>query len=128
MSLILTGLFFVLVSYTEVLGFIGYKITLDKADAPLNSLAEMMNVGWLKAPISIGAMISFFSLALSCLNSGARILYPMGRLGVFHSSLGASHETNETPHVAVTIMALLMFGVSTDDREPFVRAGSTRYV
>ncbi len=113
MSLILTGLFFVLVSYTEVLGFIGYKITLDKADAPLNSLAEMMNVGWLKAPISIGAMISFFSLALSCLNSGARILYPMGRLGVFHSSLGASHETNETPHVAVTIMALLMFGVST---------------
>ncbi len=96
-SLLLTGLFFVLVSYTEVLGFIGYKVTLDKADAPLNMLAEMMNVGWLKAPISAGAMISFFSLALSCLNSGARILYPMGRLGVFHSSIGSSHETNETP-------------------------------
>lgn len=110
-SLLLTGAFFVLVSYTEVLGFIGYKITLDKADAPLNILAEMMNVGWLKAPISAGAMISFFSLALSCLNSGARILYPMGRLGVFHSSIGASHETNETPHVAATVMALLIFAV-----------------
>ena len=84
-SLLLTGAFFVLVSYTEVLGFIGSKITLDKVDAPLNLLADMMNVGWLKAPISAGAMISFFSLALSCLNSGARILYPMGRLGVFHS-------------------------------------------
>jgi amino acid transporter len=112
-SLLLTGAFFVLVSYTEVLGFIGNKITLDKADAPLNILAEMMNVSWLKAPISAGAMISFFSLALSCLNSGARILYPMGRMGVFHSSVGTSHETNATPHVAVTVMALLIFAVPT---------------
>jgi amino acid transporter len=107
-SLLLTGAFFVLVSYTEVLGFIGYKTTLDKVDAPLNILAELMNVGWLKGPISFGAMISFFSLALSCMNSGARILYPMGKLGVFHRSIGAAHETNETPHVAVTVMAALI--------------------
>jgi amino acid transporter len=108
-SLLLTGAFFVFVSYTEVLGFIGYKTTLDKVDAPLNVLADLMRVGWLKAPISAGAMISFFSLALSCLNSGARVLFPMGRLGVFHSSIGSSHKTNETPHVAVTVMALLIF-------------------
>jgi amino acid transporter len=68
----------------------------------------MMSVGWLKAPISLGAMVSFFSLALSCMNSGARILYPMGRLGVFHSSVGSAHQTNETPHVAVTLMAGLI--------------------
>jgi amino acid transporter len=110
-SLLLTGVFFVIVSYTEVLGFIGYKITLDKAVAPLNILADMMSVGWLKAPISAGAMISFFSLALSCLNSGARILYSMGKHGVFHSSVGSSHPSNGTPHVAVTIMALLIFSV-----------------
>jgi len=67
-----------------------------------------MNVGWLKAPISFGAMVSFFSLALSCMNSGARIMYPMGRLGVLHSSVGSAHETNETPHVAVTLMAVLI--------------------
>ena len=82
-SLLLTGLFFVIVSYTEVLGFIGYKTTLDKVDAPLNILAELVSMPWLKAPISIGAMISFFSLALSCLNSGARILYPMARHEIF---------------------------------------------
>ncbi|HUA33081.1 MAG TPA: APC family permease, partial [Candidatus Binataceae bacterium] len=108
-SLILTGVFFVFVSYTEVIGFIGYKTTLDKIDAPLNVLAELMSVPWLKAPISAGAMISFFSLALSCLNSGARIMYPMGKLGVFHSKVGTVHDTNETPHVAVTVMAGLIF-------------------
>jgi amino acid transporter len=111
-SLLLTGAFFVLVSYTEVLGFIGAKTTLDKADAPLNMLADMMSVGWLKAPVSFGAMISFFSLALSCMNSGARILYPMGQLGVFHKSIGSAHETNETPHVAVTVMAVLILASS----------------
>ena len=107
-SLLLTGAFFILVSYTEVLGFTGYKTTLDKIDAPLNVLSDMMKVGWLKAPISFGAMVSFYSLALSCMNSGARILYPMGKLGVFHSSVGSSHQTNETPHVAVTLMATLI--------------------
>jgi len=111
-SLLLTGAFFILVSYTEVLGFIGYKTTLDKIDAPLNLLSDMMKVGWLKAPISFGAMVSFYSLALSCTNSGARILYPMGKLGVFHSAVGSSHETNETPHVAVTLMAVLILVAS----------------
>jgi amino acid transporter len=107
-SLLLTGAFFILVSYTEVLGFTGYKTSLDKIDAPLNVLSDMMKVGWLKAPISFGAMVSFYSLALSCMNSGARILYPMGKLGVFHSSVGSSHLTNGTPHVAVTLMATLI--------------------
>jgi amino acid transporter len=108
-SLLLTGLFFVIVAYTEVLGFIGYRTTLDKVDAPLNVLAELVSMPWLKAPVSIGAMVSFFSLALSCLNSGARILYPMARHGVFSSAIGNAHETNETPHVAVTVMAALIF-------------------
>ncbi len=108
-SLLLTGLFFVIVAYTEVLGFAGYKTTLDKVDAPLNVLAELVSMPWLKAPVSIGAMVSFFSLALSCLNSGARIFYPMARHGIFPSAIGNAHETNETPHVAVTVMATLIF-------------------
>ena len=33
--------------------------------------------------ISIGAMISFFALAMSCLNAGARVLFTMGRYGIF---------------------------------------------
>jgi amino acid transporter len=114
-SLLLTGLFFVIVAYTEVLGFTGYKTTLDKVDAPLNVLAELVSMPWLKAPVSIGAMVSFFSLALSCLNSGARILYPMARHGVFPSAIGNAHETNETPHVAVTVMMLLGFGMQILD-------------
>jgi len=35
----------------------------------------------------------------------------MGRHGVFHSAVGRSHNTHKTPHVAVTVMAVLMFAV-----------------
>jgi amino acid transporter len=112
-SLLATGIFFMLVSYMEVYGVRGYKTTLDQLTAPLNTLADLNGVGWLKAPISIGAMVSFFSLALSCMNAGARILYPMGRHGVFHASVGKTHTTHQTPHVALSVMAALMLVIVT---------------
>ena len=112
-SLLLTGLFFVIVSYTEVAGLGGHDPSLDKLTAPLNDLADLMQLGILKAPISLGAMTSFFSLALSCLSAGARILYPMGQHGLFHTALGTAHRTNRTPHVAVSLLAGIMFAVPT---------------
>jgi amino acid transporter len=58
-------------------------------------------------------MISFFALNLSCLNAGGRVIYSMGRHGLFHQSTGDSHEKNETPHVAVLIMGGLSFLLPT---------------
>ena len=95
--------------FGKVIGFTGYHTPLGRAEAPLNILANLMNMPYLKIPLSAGAAVSSFSAALSCLNAGARILYPMGRHGLLHSSLGAAHATNETPHVAVTILGALLF-------------------
>src|ERR1700677_4046988 len=71
-SLIITGLFFIFVTYTEVLGTRGYTdggkaVTLDAIGTPLNVMAEMYSVPWLSIPLSLGAMTSFFALALSCI-------------------------------------------------------------
>ena len=107
-SLILTGAFFVLMAYIEIFGLRGYKTSFDQIGAPLNVLADLMNVSFFKVPLSIGAMISFFSLSLSCLNAGARILFPMGRHGILPSHIGRAHKTNMTPHVAITLFALVM--------------------
>jgi amino acid transporter len=63
--------------------------------------------------ISIGAMISFFALALSCLNAGSRILFTMGRYGVFPLSIGSSHEHNLTPHVAISVFSAIQFLIPT---------------
>ena len=112
-SLVVSGLFFVFVAYTEVMGVRGYSQTLDKLDAPLNTLSMLYHVPILAAPLSAGAMVSFFALCLSCLNAGGRMIYALGRHGILPEATGGSHKTNETPHVAVTIMAVVAFGVPT---------------
>jgi amino acid transporter len=112
-SLVLTGVFFVFITYVEVLGLRGANPSLDKLTAPLSTLATMMHLDVLQIPIDLGAMLSFFSLALSCMNAGARVIFQMGRQGVFHEATGNTHATNATPHVAITIYALLEFAIPT---------------
>jgi amino acid transporter len=111
MSLIVAGAFFVFVTYVMVMATRGYSTTLDKLDAPLNTMAQLAHVSFLQAPLSLGAMISFFALCLSCINAGGRVIYAMGRHGIFHSATASAHESNETPHIAVTLMALTAFVV-----------------
>lgn len=108
-SAVFVGLFFVLSSYGLVIGFDGYGETLDKSAAPLNVLAGRGGVGFLKPLISLGAVISFFACTLACINAGARILFLMGRHGLFHAVVGGAHAANETPHVAISIAAILSF-------------------
>ncbi len=110
-SLVLTGAFFIFVSYVEVLGTRGYSKTLDNIDAPLNVLSAMYKVPWLSIPLSIGAMVSFFALALSCMNAGGRVVFAMSRHGAFHECFRRSHKVNETPHIALALMGMLMFAV-----------------
>jgi amino acid transporter len=112
-SLILSGTFFVFVTYVMVMGVRGYEMPLDKLDTPLNTLAEIAHVPLLSIPLSLGAMVSFFALNLSCINAGARVIYAMGRHGILHEATADAHETNETPHVAVTVMAIISFTLPT---------------
>ncbi len=104
-STVLVGLFFILMSYVEVSGFAGYKSPLDKSSAPLTDLAEIQGVSIFGTLTSIGAMISFFACALACVNAVSRILFSMGRDGIIHTSMGSTHTTNETPHIAAAISA-----------------------
>jgi amino acid transporter len=112
-SLILTGLFMVIMAYVEVDGTRHYGTPLGSITAPLNVLASLYNVTFFKAPISLCAMISFFGLSLSCLNAGARIMFPMGEHSVFPKYFGKAHPTNGTPYVAITVYVAIMFAIPT---------------
>jgi amino acid transporter len=107
-SLLLTGLFMVIMGYVEVFGTHD-SASLASLAAPLNTLADAYSVSFFKAPISLCAMISFFGLSLSCLNAGARIMFPMGEHGVFPRQVGQVHPRNGTPHVAITAYIVIMF-------------------
>lgn len=110
-STLAVGILFVLLSYTEVFGFIGSKVTLDKADAPLALLASINKVEFFGPLISIGALISFWSSFLACTNAGARILFSLGRNGVLPKVVGNTHKTFKTPYVAITVVAIAAVAV-----------------
>lgn len=112
-STILAGLFFIFMAYVEVLGFQGTSADLAKTEAPLDFLAHQAGVDFLGIIISLGALLSFFTCTLGCINPTARVIFLMARHGVFHTSLGASHEENLTPHMAVTLSSVLTFVVPT---------------
>jgi amino acid transporter len=112
-SLLLTGAFFVFITYVETHALAGNVPTLDQLDAPLTTLSANLGVKWMGVLISIGAMISFFALALSCMNAGARVIFTMGRYGIFPLSVGSSHKRNLTPHVAITSFGVIQFLIPT---------------
>jgi amino acid transporter len=115
-SLILTGTFFVLVCYVEVMATHGYSKTLDQIDAPLTVISGIYKVPFLSLPLAAGAMCSFFALALSCMNAGARVMMAMGRHGIFHSATSRTHARHMTPHIALAVMGIIMFTVVTIGR------------
>ncbi|MBD1821761.1 APC family permease [Cyanobacteria bacterium FACHB-DQ100] len=112
-STILAGLFFIFMAYVEVLAFQGASVDLAKTEAPLDFLAHQAGVDFLGILISLGALLSFFTCTLGCINPTARVLFLMARHGVFHTSLGASHEENLTPHTAIALASLLTFAIPT---------------
>ena len=94
----------VFMSYVEVFGTRHYGTPLNEIALPLTALAKIYGVTFFKIPVALGAMVSFFSLTLSCLNAGSRIIYPMAQHTIFPKHLGRAHKENQTPHVAITVL------------------------
>lgn len=109
LSVVVSGLFFTFMAYIVVMGFEDLSTPLDKADSPLNFLAARMGVGLLGTTIALGVLLSFFSCTLASINSTARIVFAMARHGLFADALGEAHTRNETPHVAVVLVAFITF-------------------
>ena len=110
-SLLLTGAFMVFMSYVEVFATRHSAASLGSMSIPLSTISDIYKVSWFKAPIALGAMVSFFSLSLSCLNAGSRIVYRMGRHFVFPAHAGRAHHKHQTPYIAITAFILIMFAI-----------------
>ena len=108
-SLLITGAFMVFMSYVEVFATHHMGISLGTLATPLTNISAAYGVSFFKVPVALGAMVSFFSLSLSCLNAGARIIFPLGGHGVLPKRLHAVHAKNMTPHVALGTYGAVIF-------------------
>jgi amino acid transporter len=110
-SLLITGAFMVFMSYVEVFAT-QHGPSLGSLAVPLNSIAGAYNVPIFRGLVSIGAIVSFFSLSLSCLNAGARIVFPLAGHGFLPRKLHASHPKNLTPHMALAAYGAVIMTVA----------------
>ena len=100
-SVVFSGMFFIVASYTEVLGFPPSAGSLGDSAAPLSVLSTAAGVKRLGPFIDICAMVSMFACTLACVTAAARVLLLMAHNGIVHRGLAATHAKNETPHAAV---------------------------
>jgi amino acid transporter len=109
LSAVFAGLFFVFCAYSETLGFREAHQDLAATTAPLHVLGERAGLAFLAPVIDVGAALSFFACALSCITAAARVVLPMVRRGLAPAALGRIHPVNETPGFAIVISGLIAF-------------------
>jgi amino acid transporter len=111
LSALISGTFFMLTSYVAVMGFRDLHGSLAGSTAPFNDLARGFGVEAFGVLISAGAVISLFACALASVNAAARIIFSMSHGGIFMAHVGRAHSTNQTPHLAVSLGCILIFGL-----------------
>jgi amino acid transporter len=111
-SLLITGAFMVFMSYVEVFATNHMGMSLRSLTTPLTNIATAYNVSFFHVPVALGAMVSFFSLSLSCLNAGARIIFPLGGHGFLPRGVNAVHSKNLTPHMALASYGVVIFTIA----------------
>ncbi|WP_010239121.1 APC family permease [Clostridium arbusti] len=108
-AVIITGLFFLLSSYVQVIGFganeAGIK-TLAKSSLPLSDLSLKYISSSYALMLTLGAILSFFSCALGSASAGARMLFSMSRDGRINEKLATVHHKYNTPYVGLAIITI----------------------
>jgi len=109
---VLAGVFFMLCSYSEVLGFRGESGRLSESTSPLHLLAAKAGISPLGVAIDFGAGISMFACVLACTTAAARVLMRMAHGSLLPAALQQTSRRHGTPGAAIALSAALMFVVT----------------
>jgi amino acid transporter len=119
LSLLIQGLFCYLIEYFAANYFLHNGYQMSNATASAAPLGDMMIIAgpWLfgsaaagKAFMLVQALTVFLALigtTLSCMSTGARVTYAMGRDEEVGSHFGLLHGTRLTPHRAIWTLAVI---------------------
>ena len=119
-TVIVASLFFVLVSYAQVVGYgLDHVQELGQANAPLDKLSTRFISGAFAGFLDFAAATSALACAIGSLSAAARMLYALSRAGLA-PSLAAVDPKHGTPArsivamSAVNVVCLLLWGARSD--------------
>ncbi|HXR23722.1 MAG TPA: APC family permease, partial [Candidatus Binataceae bacterium] len=117
LSLTIQGLFCYLIEYFAANYFMNSAYSLKDAQGSAAPIGDMMTIignvlmgGHGQAFMMIEAVTVFLALigtTLSCINTGARVTYAMGRDEEVPSHFGLLHGENLTPHRSIWVLATI---------------------
>jgi len=105
---LLSGVFFMLCSYAEVMGFRGEPSQLSNSTSPLHLLANKAGISLLGTAIDFGAAVSMFACVLACITAAARVLMRMARGGLVPRAFERTSPRHGTPGPAIVLSAALI--------------------
>jgi amino acid transporter len=111
-SVVFASAFFIIATYAEIVGLEHAAKPLDQQTFPLGTLVDLYNIGYLRVPIAIGALFSAFSVCLACITTAGRIAYAVAKAGLFPRALAAIEPRHNTPHVAVTLITVVVVSIA----------------
>ena len=112
-SVAVVGLFLMVGTYIQVLGFKGLHMSLVKQTAPLAVLAAHFGAGWLGNIITVGVIISFFSCSTAWLNYGSRLVFTMSSDGVLPRRFKSVLQRSGAPRNAIVALIIIYLGIIT---------------
>jgi len=102
-TVLVSAVFFVFVSYCEVVGFGPQGIRdLAKSDAPLNDLALRYASVKVAIALDLAAATSCFAGVIGSVAAAARMLFALGRAGL-SPALAEVHPVHDTPATAIWV-------------------------
>ncbi len=110
-SMIVVGLFYVLMSYVGTVGYGVNRMVTGYANdpAPFDTIGRMYSGPFFVVLIDLVGLLSFFGAALAIINGGARIIYTVGRDGLLPRWTAWLHPLRRTP--VGSIAGLCIFGL-----------------
>jgi amino acid transporter len=112
-SVLLGGVFFVIVTYATAIGYGAREATAawPKSATGIVALADRY-AAWLGNWVLLAGALSALFCGLGVHNAATRMFYAMGRDGVLPRRLGRTHPRHRTPHVAILTNLALMMAVA----------------
>jgi amino acid transporter len=112
-SAVVVGLFFMISSYSEVLGFHGETRSLaDPTISPMHALARKAGISPLGTAIDFGAFVAGLACILACTTASARIMLRMAHSGLLPDIFARTHKRFGTPGAGVILAGLVMFATT----------------
>ncbi len=109
---VLAGVFFMLCSYSEVLGFRGESGKLSDSTSPMHLLANKAGISPLGVAIDFGALISMVACVLACTTAAARVLMRMAHGALLPPVFERTNKKHGTPGPAIALSVGLMLAAT----------------